>query len=123
MKKLFIIVLSSVVILVACSKSSDNTTPPPPGGGTTLDCSTVTAKAFTADVSPIIQTKCATDGTCHGAGSTNGPGPLLNYAAISSAAARIRVAVAAGTMPKTGSITIAQKNSILCWIDAGAQNN
>ncbi|MEJ0106233.1 MAG: hypothetical protein WDO19_28400 [Bacteroidota bacterium] len=35
----------------------------------------------------------------------------------------IRAAVASGEMPKTGSITTAQKNSILCWIDAGASNN
>jgi len=26
-------------------------------------------------------------------------------------------------MPKTGSITTAQKNSILCWVDSGAPNN
>jgi hypothetical protein len=26
-------------------------------------------------------------------------------------------------MPKTGSLTTAQKNAIICWIDNGAANN
>jgi uncharacterized membrane protein len=120
MKKVSLIITTTIFILTACSKSSDTN---PGGGGTTLDCSTVTAKTFATDVSPVIQTKCATDGTCHGSGSTNGPGPLINYTAIFNARSTIRSAVASGIMPKTGSITTAQKNSILCWIDSGAQNN
>jgi hypothetical protein len=123
MKKELIATGVSIFILIACSKSSDNPTPPPGGGGGTLDCSTVSTKAFAADVNPIIQTKCATDGGCHGSGSTNGPGPLLDYAAIFNARAAIRTAVATGEMPKTGSITTAQKNSILCWVDSGGPNN
>ena len=126
MKKIFVIAIAGISILIACSKSSSDTTPPAGGGGAgggTLDCSTNTTKAFAADVSPIIQTKCATDGACHGSGSTNGPGPLLNYTAISNAAAQIRSAVASGAMPKTGSLTTAQKNSILCWVDNGAKND
>ena len=122
MKKMVITGLCAVILFLGCSKSDDN--PNPGGGGSgTLDCSTISAKTFAADVSPIIQTKCATDATCHGSGSTNGPGPLINYTAISNAKANIRTAVANGTMPKTGSITTAQKNSILCWIDSGAPDN
>jgi len=123
MKKIVIVGITGLFILVACSKSSNDTPTPPPGGGTTLDCSTVTKKAFTADVNPIIQSKCATDGACHGSGSTNGPGALLDYTAIKNAASSIRSAIASGIMPKTGSITTAQKNSILCWVDSGAPNN
>jgi len=121
MKKKFVIVIVAISIIVACSKSNDSTGGGP--GDIPLDCSTVTAKSFATDVSSIIQTKCATDGTCHGSGSTNGPGPLINYTAIFNARTAIRAAVASGEMPKTGSITTAQKNSILCWIDSGAPNN
>ena len=123
MKKVFIIAIASIFILIACSKSNPNNTgggtPPPPP----LDCSTVTAKAFAADVSPIIQTSCATNSNCHGSGSINGPGPLIDYTAIFNARTKIRSAVASGIMPKTGTITTAQKNSILCWIDSGAADN
>ena len=92
------------------------------GGGTTVNCTGV-ANAFAANVNPIIQSTCATDATCHGTGSINGPGPLLTYAQISGAASLIKPAVANGTMPKTGTLTTAQKNSIICWINSGSPNN
>ena len=79
--------------------------------------------SFVANVNPIIQSTCATDATCHGAGSANGPGPLLTYTQISGASVNIKTAVASGTMPKTGSLTTAQKNSIICWINSGSPNN
>src|SRR5882724_10205133 len=110
MKKILIIGITATFIIVACSKSNNTTGNTP--GDAPLDCSTVSAKAFATDITPIIQTKCATDGTCHGSGSTNGPGPLINYTAIFNSRSAIRAAVASGEMPKTGSITTAQKNSI-----------
>lgn len=113
------IVLCSSIVILACSKSSDsgsnNNNP------TTLDCSTV-PKTFTSDAAPIFQNSCAISG-CHAAGSANGPGPLTTYAQISTSAVAIRAAVSSGRMPKTGSLTTAQKNTILCWIDNGAPNN
>jgi hypothetical protein len=42
---------------------------------------------------------------------------------VFNARTSIRSAVSAGTMPKTGSISSSQKNSIICWIDSGAPNN
>ena len=74
------------------------------------------------DVSPIIQTFCNQAG-CHNAGSVHGPGPLTNYTQVFNARVAIKVAVANGTMPKTGTLTTAQKNSIICWVDSGAPNN
>lgn len=123
MKKVFTVLICSIII-IACSKSGDNN----PGGGgggggNTLDCTTVTTKAWTADISPIIQSKCATNSNCHGSGSSNGPGELTTYTAIFNARSNIRSAVGSGVMPKEGSITTAQKNSILCWIDSGAPEN
>lgn len=118
MRKLSLFVVASVIVLVSCSKSS--------GGGTTNtggfipDCTT--AKTFSADVLPIITSSCAAAG-CHASGSFNGPGELTNYSQVAAAKSAIRSAVAAGTMPKTGSLTPAQKSAIVCWIDAGAANN
>ncbi|MBI5370531.1 MAG: hypothetical protein HZA79_00750 [Sphingobacteriales bacterium] len=113
--------LCCLLLLYSCSKdgSSNNNTNNPG----TLDCSTVTNKAFAADVNPIIQGTCASQVACHGSGSVNGPGALTSYSAIFNSRSNIRSAVASGTMPKTGTLSTAQKNSILCWIDSGAPNN
>ncbi len=92
------------------------------GGGNAVNCSTV-PKAFAADVNPIIQSVCATDATCHGSGSSNGPGPLQTYNQIFNARVNIKSAVSSGLMPKVGTLTTAQKNSIICWVDAGGPNN
>jgi hypothetical protein len=109
----FLVVLS-VFIAFACSKDS--------GGNNGVDCSTVSNKAFAADVNPIIQSSCNIAG-CHAAGSINGPGPLTNYTQIFSARSQIRDAVQSGRMPQGSSLSAAQKNSIICWIDGGAPNN
>ena len=98
--------------------SNGNTT----GNTTSIDCSGA-AKSFTNDVAPIIRASCATGSNCHGSGSVNGPGELLTYSEIQTASARIRPAVLSGIMPKTGSLTTAEKTSIICWIDNGTTNN
>jgi hypothetical protein len=108
------IVLTVFGVLFACSKSTDSTS--------SVDCSGTT-KSFSSDVNPIIQATCATNSACHGSGSNNGPGELLTYSEIFNARSSIRSAVLSGSMPKTGSLTTAQKNAIICWIDNGAANN
>ena len=122
MKRNFILsVLAIMLITVSCSKSSDGGGGSGGGGSTT--CSGVTNNKFAADVNPIIQSTCATNSGCHGTGSSNGPGELLTYNQIFNARVNIRTSVSNGTMPKTGSLTAAQKNSIICWVEAGGQNN
>ncbi len=98
----------------SCSKDDDT--------DFSVDCATVSNKAFAADVNPIIQSTCAVSG-CHAAGSFNGPGALTTYSEIFNARINIRSAVASGRMPQNGSLSTAQKNSIICWIDGGALNN
>ena len=127
MKKCILVILASFLLIVSCSKGgsdggSGGGGGTGGGGGSTVNCTGV-ASAFAANVNPIIQSTCATDATCHGAGSANGPGPLLTYTQISNASAAIKTAVVNGTMPKTGSLTTAQKNSIICWINSGSPNN
>jgi hypothetical protein len=120
MKKALKSAATAVLILftfIGCSKDS--------GGGTnntTVNCSTVTNKAFASDVSPIIQTVCAVAG-CHATGSANGPGALTNYTQVFNARTLIRSAVSSGAMPQGSTLSSAQKNSIICWIDSGAPNN
>ena len=117
MSKALVITASLIFIIsifISCSKDDNN--------GSSLDCSTITNKAFAADVNPIIQNSCNVAG-CHASGSFNGPGALTNYTEVFNARARIRPAIASGRMPQGGSLSTAQKNSILCWIDGGAPNN
>jgi hypothetical protein len=104
----------------ACSKSGD-TGGTGGGGNFTPDCSV--AKTFSADASPVFQSSCASSSSCHGSGSGNGPGELTTYTQIFNARSAIRGAVASGRMPKTGTLSSAQKNAVLCWIDSGAPNN
>ena len=125
MKKSILVILAAFLVIASCSKGGSDD----PGGGGgggggggSVNCTGVAA-AFAANVNPIIQSSCATDATCHGAGSANGPGPLLTYNQIFAARINIKTAVGNGTMPKTGSLTTAQKNSIICWVDAGGPNN
>ena len=106
----------TILVFIACSKDKDN-------GNSSLDCNTVTNKAFSADISPIFQTTCASNVSCHASGSTNGPGSLTNYTSIFNARSAIRSAVSSGFMPQGSSLSTAQKNSILCWIDSGAPDN
>jgi hypothetical protein len=117
MKKGIIFIFIVFIAFTSCSKSSSDT-----GGGTTTNCSNI-PKSFSTDVNPVIQSTCAVNSGCHGSGSINGPGELLTYTQIFDAKVNIRTAVSSGTMPKTGSLTNQQKNSIICWIDSGATNN
>ncbi len=109
-----------ILIAAACTKkSSDN------GGGSgnnfTPNCTGITV-SFSSAVLPIIQSSCA-KGNCHATGSTNGPGQLTNYNEINSAKGVIRASLISRAMPKDGSITEAQRNLLVCWIDAGGLNN
>lgn len=101
-----------LILINACTKDPE----------VTVDCSGP-AKSFVTDVSPVFQTSCAITSGCHATGSGNGPGPLLTYSQIFNARADIRPAVASGHMPLNATLTVTEKNAILCWIDNGALNN
>jgi hypothetical protein len=106
------IIITVLCVVLACNK-------PSPGSSDPVDCSGP-AKSFANDVNPVIELMC---GACHGRGSTNGPGELSSYSQIFNARIVIRGAVISGQMPQGGSLTAAQKNAIICWIDNGAPNN
>ncbi len=119
-----LIVCGLCVVVLSCSKD-DNTNNDNNnnnnGNNNTLNCAAV-PKTFATDVKAIIANNC-TAASCHNSGSGNGPGALVTYAQIAAAKVNVRSAVASGSMPKGGSLTAAQKNTILCWIDDGAKDN
>jgi hypothetical protein len=113
------LLIFAVVIFTACSKSNGT---PGGGGGITFSCA-VTSQKFTADVQPIITSLCATSSNCHAIGTTNAGGVLSRYAEVNAKKSNIRSQILSGAMPKNGTISQAQINAIICWIDSGALNN
>lgn len=119
MKKNILVTTSALLafflFLIACSKKST--------GDVSADVCTATSAKFAANVLPLMQTKCAINSGCHATGSTNSGGVLMTYAQISARSSNIKSQVAAGIMPQTGSLTTAEKNAIICWVNNGALNN
>ena len=108
MKKnlLYVASLTLVMVLVnfsSCKKTSSNYNP---------SCSGAT-KTYSADAAPVFQSACA---GCHS-------GKYDNYSGVSADKSDIRSKVLDGSMPQNSTLTDAQKNAIICWIDAGALNN
>lgn len=112
MKKAYPFLLLSLLVVLSCSKNT------PVKDTVTCD----TTKSFATDVNPIIQTYC-NQPSCHASGSVNGPGPLTNYTQVFNARSAIRNAIQSGLMPQNATLSSAQKNAIICWIDNGATNN
>ena len=119
-KSLFVLIPIVIVFGIGCSKESGE--PKNDGGAAGSSCDGINAK-FNTDVLPLIQTKCATGGGCHGAGSTNGPGALTSFNQIENAAGSIKNAVVSGRMPLGGTLTNTQIKQISCWVNNGAPNN
>jgi hypothetical protein len=110
-----------VVLFTACSKS-DSTPGGGGGGGITFSCAGISPK-FAADVQPIVTSLCATSSNCHASGSNNSGGVFSNYAEVNAKKSTIRSQILSGAMPKNGTISQAQINAVICWIDSGAPNN
>jgi len=103
------------LVLNSCSKSNGSTT-------TTDPCAGLSFK-FSTDVQPIINATCANSSNCHGSASINSGGPLTDYNKIFAERSEIKFQIENGLMPKVGSLTPAEKNKIICWINSGAPNN
>ncbi len=114
MKKLIGCLVLAGSLVISCSKSNN--------AATAVDCSG-SAKSFTTDVSPVIQSNCTASPGCHASGSSSSPGTLITYQQVYDARSSIRSAVLSGVMPQNGRLSSGQKNAIVCWIDNGAANN
>lgn len=113
---MLVIVLLSVSAFSACNYDNEESL-----YGPAIDCTQVNAK-FTADILPLVQSKCAYSG-CHDATASGGV-TLTSYNQVYQNASRIREAVVVKKiMPKTGSITAAELAKIKCWLDSGAPDN
>ncbi len=87
-----------------------------------VNCSSTSAK-YSVDVSPIMQTKCATAG-CHTAASSAGGAVLENYSQVAALAGRIKQrCIVDKTMPPGTALTNAEINVLSCWISSGTPNN
>lgn len=118
MKKNILLLSCVALLLVTCKKENKTESKT---AAFTLDCSGATP-TFAAKVNPLIASSCAING-CHGSSNSNGPGPLTTYTQIKAAAASIRSSVLNASMPQGATLSSAQKNTIICWIDAGAKND
>jgi hypothetical protein len=117
---LTLLVAGIVATQAGCSKDDSN----PSTGGTTTPVSCTGADTrFAAAVQPLIASKCSYGSGCHGSGASNSGGVLLTHAQISARASNIKIQVESGRMPQAGSLTTAEKASIVCWVNAGAPNN
>ncbi len=96
-------------LFLGCKKTSSSSYTP--------DC-TGAAKSYQTNVAPIIQSACL---GCHDSGS--GRVNLSGYSALFSNRSSVRADIVSGRMPQNSSLSDAQKNNIVCWIDNGAPNN
>lgn len=93
-----------------------------PGSNTPVNCSSI-QPTFSADVKPLILSKCAISG-CHNAAGASGGVILETHGQISAKASRILTrAVVEKTMPPTGPLLPEESAKLKCWIEAGAPNN
>jgi hypothetical protein len=119
---IFLLIFFSAFIFIACSKSSNSTPGGGSGGAITFSCAGISPK-FSTDVQPILTSVCSINSNCHATGTTNSGGPFTTHAEVFAKKSNIRAAILSGVMPQSGTITQAQINAFICWIDSGAPNN
>lgn len=103
MKKILAVLMLSIGLWTSCSKYSTTDTYTPSCNGV--------VKSYHTDVAPLIQSAC---GNCHNFGS---------YSSLYASRNSVRNMIVTGQMPQGGSLSTAQKDAIVCWIDSGALNN
>ncbi|MFZ1806441.1 MAG: hypothetical protein WAU36_04435 [Cyclobacteriaceae bacterium] len=80
-----------------------------------------TGVSFSAQIKPIINTKCALSG-CHN-GDNGASRNWTVFSNVKSNAANIKTRTGNRSMPQTGSLTQDQIDLIACWVDDGAKDN
>jgi len=104
MKPGITLLLVSLLLLGACKKDSQSQSYTPTCDGS--------VKSYNADVSPLINNYC---GGCHQNFTSNNQ--------LFANSSMVRSMIASGQMPQGSTLTITQKNTIICCIDNGALNN
>lgn len=117
-----LLIFFAVLVFASCSKSDSSGGGSGGSNGITFSCAGISPK-FSTDVQPILTSVCSINSNCHASGSANTGGPFTTQAEVFAKKSNIRAAILAGTMPQSGTITQAQINAFICWIDSGAPNN
>lgn len=108
-KKTFVaFAMMAFALMAGCSKKSDTS-------NTACNPST----SYRSMIAPILAVNCNTSG-CHDNSTITA---LDNYQTVHDGALQIRTSILAGRMPKNKTLSPADKNAIICWIDNGALNN
>jgi len=105
MKTLVIIVFLAFTGLIAGCQKDSTTSPYTPACDGTV-------KSYATDVAPLISSYCS---ECHSQYST--------YAKLKASASKVRSVIVNGSMPEGTTLSSAQKDAIICWIDNGTLNN
>ena len=92
----------------------------------TFECGSEDEVSYDLDVSPIVESSCAISG-CHD-GSNGADLNWNDFSKFQSHAAEVKDRITRppgepGHMPATGSITDTEIQTIVCWVDQGAQDN
>jgi hypothetical protein len=104
MKKVLVALFISLGVWTGCSKDSTSDPYTPSCDGT--------VKSYKTDVAPLIESACS---GCHSSYSS--------YSKLKSSQSSVRASIVSGQMPQGSSLSTAQRNAIVCWIDSGAPNN
>ncbi|MEP2024949.1 MAG: hypothetical protein ABJH98_11095 [Reichenbachiella sp.] len=76
--------------------------------------------SYKSNIEPIMNSNCTTS-ECHRSG--NGISDFTNFSTVQARASSIKSQVQSKVMPKEGSLSNAEIQAIVCWIDDGAPNN
>jgi hypothetical protein len=91
-----------------------------------IDCLSDTEISYVEDVDPIVMQNCAISG-CHN-GDNGADKDWTNFENFQSHSAEVRRRITLPAdhpdhMPLSGSLTAVEIQTIICWVDQGAQNN
>ncbi|MFT3682143.1 MAG: hypothetical protein QM791_17850 [Ferruginibacter sp.] len=115
---LFIMIITAGTLYTSCTYDKQELLEPGPPVGA---CDTIPAK-FSADINPIIQSRCATY-ECHDLTNSGGY-TFFEYADVKGALEAIQQQVIVQkTMPQDGPLSQTDIDKIKCWIEDGAPNN
>ena len=94
-----------------------------------VDCNGFKTVSYVNDIVPIITTHCAIEG--NGACHNGGNGDDINWTKLSNLqnhaselARRVKLSPAdPDHMPRLGQLELAEIQTLVCWVEQGAQNN
>lgn len=98
---------SAAIVVCGCGQKNFND---PLYTSSVVTCSSAAPPSYTAAAAPIFNSSCV---GCHSSYS--------NYAGVQARAATIQSKVASGEMPKNGSLSAADKDTLIQWAACGAQ--